>query len=158
MKTKILLFLFVAFTTMNMIAEAQPAMRMKARNVIRKTGVVIHKAQHIVKKHGAYTGNLAKSIAHQRYAKKLFLRGNFLRSIHQSLHARKLALLAIKANRQPVLTEWEFDKDEQTYSRTSPSDELLQSEMKKEMPGASEKDEEYLEDLLKDIDESDLKE
>jgi hypothetical protein len=158
MKTKILLFLFLAFNAMNMIAEAQPAMRLKSRNTIRKTGIVIHKAQQIVKKHGVHTGNLAKSIIHQRYAKKLFLRGNFLRSIHQSLYARKLALLAIKANKQPVLAEWEYEKDEQSYLRTSPSDELLQSEMKKEMPGASEKDEDYLEDLLRDIDESDLKE
>lgn len=156
-----LLFLMVGIT----YAEAQPGRRrapaakvrkaekVHARRVIRRTAFVIHAAHKAVKEHKVYTGNLARSVAHQRFARKLFARGRFLRAMHQSRLARRYAILALQANKGTETAEMRFDKeDEDIMNSEAVADKELQDELDKEMPGYSTKDEDFMDKEIPDID------
>lgn len=124
------LFLAISILTMlsyDSIAATQPSQRIAARKCIRRTAVVIVHADKVVKQNKVYTGNLAKAIRHQRYARFLFRQGKFVRAIHQSRRARQLAFLAIQANKGSVNKEWEFTKEENTGQ--APSNEELEKEL-----------------------------
>ncbi len=126
----------------------------QAKRVIRRTAVVIHVAHKKVKEGKVYTGNLARSIAHQRFAIKLFREGKFFRAIHHSRRARALALLAIKANKGAETGDMKLTKEEEGLMKGGPSDADLDKALAAEMPGASEKDE----DAVAKEPDADLKE
>src|SRR3990172_5435572 len=110
-------FLAACFFLTTAVSDAQPLQRHKARKVIHRTAVAIFAAQKAVREHKVFTGHLARSVAHQRLAKRLFLRGMYLRAIHHSRRARLLAFRAMDANRCPVSKEWRFDPEEEGMLR-----------------------------------------
>lgn len=140
-----LLILFAAFFTVS-DAEvyAQPALRMKARRVIKRTTIVVMAAHRNVKEGKVYTGDLARSIAHQKFARSLFRRGMYVRAIHHSRRARLLAVMAIKANKGTDVAEAKVDAEEEQLMKNPPSDDELEKELLKEMPNEKMKDEDVV--------------
>lgn len=138
-------------------AAIHHADKVHSRRVIRRTAVVILAAQKKVKEGKVYTGNLAKAVAHQRYARKLYLRGNYLRAMHQSRRARQFAILAIQANKGQETADMKYDQeDEQVMNDNPVSDADLDQELDKEMPGYSTKDEDFVDAAISEIDLSDI--
>jgi len=165
MKLFRLLFLFLAITAIGVsAAEAQPRPRAKkaavrkankvhARRVIRRTAFVIHRTHKAVKENKVYTGNLARAVAHQRYARRLYARGMFLRAMHQSRLARRFAFAALSANKGAQTADMNFDKEDEAIMNENPVDDKeLQAELDKEMPGYSTKDEDFIDKEIGDID------
>lgn len=114
----------------------------QAKRVIRRTAVVILVAHKKVKEGKVYTGNLARAIAHQKFAIKLYREGKYFRAIHHSRRAKMLAILAIKANNGTETAEMKFSKEDESAMKGGPSDDELDKELAKEMPAESLKDEE----------------
>lgn len=123
----------------------KPGQRIAAHRVLVKTAFVIHHAYKLVKENKVYTGNLARAIAHQRYARKLYREGKYVRAMHQSRRARYLALLAIKANKGTETAEMNYSKeDEAMMSKNAPSDDELDKELSTAMPNEPSKDEDVM--------------
>jgi len=118
--------------------RGREARKDQARAAIKKTVVVIHAAHKKVKENKVYTGNLARSVAHQRFARKLYLQGHYLRAINHTRRARMLAFLALKANKGEVPKDAEMAQDE---VKSMPADSSLDAELLKEMPKETMKDE-----------------
>lgn len=133
------------------------AEKMHAKRVIRRTAIVIRHAQTCVQQNKNYTGDLARSIAHQRYARKLYFRGNYMRAMHQSRRARQLAILSIKANKgtEPADAKNE-QEDEDIMNQEKVADADLDAEVEKDAPGYSQKDEDFVDAALEEIDLSDM--
>lgn len=129
-------------------AHAGPGERIAAKKCIRRTTVVMMHAHKLLKEHKVYTGNMVKSVRHQRYARFLFRQGKFLRAIHQSRRARQLAFMVITANKGTSEKGWELSKEENPDG--APSD----AELEKELPADTESlsDEKLAGGDLKDID------
>lgn len=144
----ILLFLMPAV----MFAVGPVVKKIHAHRVIRRTAAVIIVAHSKVKENKNYTGDLAKAIAHQKYARKLFRRGMYARAVHQSRFARLYAIKAIKANKGTETEECKFTAEEEELMKNPPSEAQLTEEMLKDMPGESMKDE----DLVKTNPDVDL--
>lgn len=136
---------------------ARKAEKVHARRVIRRTAIVIRHAQTCVRENKNYTGDLARSIAHQRYARKLYFDGKYLRAMHQSRRARQLAVLSIKANKgtEPANAANEKEDDDIMNSETV-SDAELDTELNNNMPGYSTKDEDFVNAALSEIDLGDM--
>src|ERR1051326_7502922 len=116
--------------------------KMAAHRVLVKSAFVIHHAYKKVKENKVYTGNLAKAIAHQKYARKLYREGKYLRAMHQSRRARWFAALASEANKGTVSEDMKFSKeDEEKMSKNAQSDEELDKEVQAAMPNEPTKDE-----------------
>lgn len=165
----LLLCLLLGFGTANTL-EAQrgprhhpkrPAVRhaekMHAKRVIRRTAIVIRHAQTCVQQNKNYTGDLARSVAHQRFARKLYFQGNYMRAMHQSRRARQLAILSIKANKgtEPAGSANEKE-DEDIMDQEKVADTDLDAEVEKDSPGYSQKDEDFVNAALEEIDLSDM--
>lgn len=129
-------------------AFISPAERIAAKKCIRRTTVVMMHAHKLLKEHKVYTGNMVKSVRHQRYARFLFRQGKFVRAIHQSRRARQLAFLVIQANKGTSEKGWELTAEENPAG--APSD----AELEKELPADTENlsDEKIAAGDLKDID------
>jgi hypothetical protein len=108
--------------------------KIHARKVLHRTAVVILHAHKLVKQNKNYTGDLGKSIGHQRYAKKLFAQGKYQRAIHQSRLARLFAIKAIKANKGSDIDECKFTPEEQELMKNPPSEKELEDELIKNDP------------------------
>lgn len=138
-------------------AAIRHADKVHARRVIRRTAVVILAAQKKVKEGKVYTGNLARSVAHQRYARRLYLRGNYLRAMHQSRRARQFAILAIQANKGQETADMKYDKEDEAVMNDNPvSDADLDKELDTEMPGYSTNDQDFVDAAISEIDLSDI--
>ena len=144
LKTWLLLFVIASFAIGSLEASAQPAMRKRAHHAIRRTAIVIQAAYKNVKEGKVYTGDLARSIAHQHYARVLFRNGFYPRAIHHTRRARMLALIAIKANKGVEISEGTLTPEEEELLKNSPSDEELEKELLKEMPKEKMKDEDVI--------------
>lgn len=116
----------------------------QTKRVIRRTAAVIIVAHKKVKEGKVYTGNLARAIAHQRFARKLYRGGKYFRAIHHSRRARVLALMAIKANKGTETADMRYAKEDEEALKGGPSDDELDKALDKEMPGSSAKDEEVI--------------
>ena len=116
----------------------------QAKRVLRRTAAVILVAHKKVKEGKVYTGNLARSIAHQKFARKLYREGKFFRAIHHSRRARMLAIAAIKANKGAESADMRYSKEDETAMKGGPSDDELDKELLKEMPAESQKDEDVI--------------
>ncbi|TND01783.1 MAG: hypothetical protein FD123_4159 [Bacteroidetes bacterium] len=135
------------------VAAKRHADKVHARRAIRRTTFVIHRAHKAVKENKVYTGNLARAVAHQRFARRLYMNGKFLRAMHQSRVARRYAILALKANKGEESADLAFDKEDEAIMNDNPvSDQELQAELDKEMPGYSTKDEDFVDKEISDID------
>ena len=141
-KKLLLLLLFPAFTA---FAPAEPMIKKEqAKRVIRKTAMIILVAHKKVKEGKVYTGNLARAIAHQRFAIKLYRAGEYFRAIHHSRRARFLAVEAIKANKGAEMAEWKMSKEEEESMANGPKEDELDKNLAKDMPGEPAKDEEVI--------------
>ncbi len=138
-------------------AHKRQADKIHARRVIRRTAIVIRHAQKMVKQNKVYTGNLARAVAHQRFARRLFLEGKFLRAMHQARRARHFAILAIQANKGQAPEGTAFDKDDEAIMNDNPvSDADLDKDLNENMPGYSQKDEDFVDAALTEIDLGDM--
>ena len=138
-------------------AAVRKADKIHARRVIRRTAYVIVAAQKKVKENKNYTGDLARAIAHQRYARKLYFQGKFLRAMHQSRRARYFAILAIQANKGIETADMKLDpEDEGVMNDTPANDAELDKELETASPGYSQKDQDFVDAALGDIDLSDV--
>lgn len=138
-------------------AAVRKADKIHARRVIRRTAYVIVAAQKKVKENKNYTGDLARAIAHQRYARKLYFQGKFLRAMHQSRRARYFAILAIQANKGTETADMKLDpEDEGVMNDTPANDAELDKELETASPGYSQKDQDFVDAALGDIDLSDV--
>lgn len=136
---------------------SRKADKVHARRVIRRTAGVILIAQKKVKEGKVYTGNLARAVAHQRYARKLYMQGKYLRAMHQSRRARRLAILAIQANKGTETADMKDTKEDDEIMNENPvSDSELDADLDKDMPGYSTKDEDFVDAALNDIDLADM--
>jgi hypothetical protein len=150
--TLIVLFLIsAAFTTQAQPNRKKggkaPLVKLKTKKVIRRTAIVVNYAHKMVKQNKVYTGNLAKSVRHQRYARFLYRNGKYARAIHHSRRARQLAFLAIQANKGTTQKEWELTKDEAPDDGT-----VSDAELEKELPGEELKEEDLINALDADVD------
>ncbi len=128
---------------------AQPGKRRHAHRAIRRTAVVLVYAHKQVKENKNFTGDLARAVRHQRYARFLFKQGHFARAIHHSRRARLLAFSSINANKGVVQKDWEPNKDE--YGNKADAED---SNLEKELPKNSEglTDEQLIMQELTDVD------
>jgi hypothetical protein len=138
-------------------AAVRHADKVHARRVIRRTAYVILKAQQQVKENKNYTGDLARAIAHQRYARKLYFQGEFLRAMHQSRRARQFAILAIQANKGTETADMKLDAEDDAVMNDNPvSDADLDKDLDTAMPGYSTNDQDFVNAALDDIDLTDV--
>ena len=128
-----------------------------ARRVIRRTAIVIRHAQTCLQTNKNYTGDFARAIAHQRFARRLYFKGNYLRAMHQSRRSRQLAILSIQANKGKAPAGSEYDKeDEDIMNQEKVADTDLDTELEKDSPGYSQKDEDFVNAALEEIDLTDM--
>lgn len=138
-------------------AAVRKADKIHARRVIRRTAYVILAAQKKVKENKNYTGDLARAIAHQRYARRLYFQGKFLRAMHQSRRARYFAILAIQANKGTETADMKLDPEDEGVMNDSPAtDAELDKELEDATPGYSQKDQDFVDAALNDLDLSDV--
>src|SRR6186713_2964547 len=127
----ILLFLLVV----SGITSASPLVdKVQAKNIIIRTNRVIGHAQMSVKRGGIYSGDLSKSVIHERTAKKLYQEGNYQRAIHHARLARVLANQAIKSNKVKLPMDAVFTPAENQLFGEVPSDEELSKEAVQAQP------------------------
>lgn len=142
-------------------AKGGAILRVKSKRVVRRTAIVLIAAHNSLKQGKVYTGNFAKAVRHQRYARFLWRRGFYLRAIHQSRVARLLALSVIKANKGTTQASYDFDKEENSLMKNAPSESQMETEMngdkdyQQAYPNQSTKDEDFLGEVG-DIDLEDL--
>lgn len=96
----------------NMPAK-QPSM-IQAQKVLKRTHFVILKAKQAVNKSKNYTGDLARAVAHQKQAKRMFAMKNPHKAILHSKRARMYAFKALGANKATgdVDPSYQFNKEE----------------------------------------------
>lgn len=133
------------------------AEKLHAKRVIRRTAIVIRHAHNLVKENKNYTGDLAKSIAHQKYARRLYFEGKYLRAMHQSRRARQLAILSIKANKGSEPAGAANEKEDDDLMDAEPvTNADLDKELDENAPGYSTKDEDFVDAALSEIDLGDM--
>jgi len=143
------------------VKTGSPALRIKSKRMVRRTAIVLVAAHNNLKQGKVYTGNFAKAVRHQRYARFLWRRGFYLRAIHQSRVARVFALSVIKANKGVTQASYDFDKEEKGLLKNAPSETQMETEMngdkdyQQAYPNQSAKDEDFLGEIG-DIDLEDL--
>ncbi|HTL82230.1 MAG TPA: hypothetical protein VL651_11020 [Bacteroidia bacterium] len=157
----LVIVLLIAGTSVMNAQPRRPAVRhadkVHARRVIRRTAYVILAAQKQEQINKVYTGDLARAIAHQRLARKLYFRGEFLRAMHQSRRARYFAILAYQANKGTVTSDMDLNKeDEQVMTDNPVDDATLDQQLNTESPGYSTNDEDFVNAVLSDIDLGDM--
>lgn len=139
-----------------------PVIRVKSKRVLRRTAVVMLAAHADLKRGKVYTGDFARAVRHQRYAVFLWRRGFYARSIHHSRRARMLAINVIQANKGTVQPSYKMDKEEDSLSKNTPPDSQLDTDLKndtefsKNAPATSDKDEDFINIMVDDIDLTDL--
>jgi hypothetical protein len=107
-----------------------------ARKEIKTTDIVIVRARAAVKAGQNYTGDLAGSVNEQKFSIALFNAGEFVRARNHTLHARRLAYRAIKANNGRISDSEIVDAD----SLKGSSDASLDADLQKNTPGGNTKD------------------
>ena len=140
-------FAFIIFSANNVSAQT---LRMKTRQFINRTNLVLAKAKGAVEVGKVYTGDLVKAVHHQRHARLMFSEGRYLQAIHHSQRARVLAVMAIRANKGSVSKEMELSKEEQPLLKHYPDENTLDAEIKI-TKGSSDKT--VIQDKERDLDE-----
>ena len=120
--------------------------------VIKRTNHVIIVAHKAVKKYKVYTGDLAKAVHHQRYAKVLLRNHKAHKAMQHSRLARKYAFKAIRSNKGTVNKEYNFNAEENKTMGETISDAELEKELKDNNPTVSFKDESISDKDMSDLD------
>ncbi len=127
-KMLVLLLILVVSTT---ATNGSPLLEQsKAKLIIMKTNRAIGVAHMTVKKTRKFTGKLSQSVAHARFAKKLYEKGDFDKSAQHSLYARKLATEVMKENNAKTGSDYLYSTDENAILSTSPTAEELANDVK----------------------------
>jgi hypothetical protein len=121
-------FLFAMFF-LQLTAQAQPLERLRAARFLNRTSVVLLAAQKQLQAGKIYTGDLARAVAHQRFARKLFFTRRFIQAIYHSRRARMLAFNVIRINRGVLQKDYDFNAQEAEYSKSAPSDKELDQQV-----------------------------
>ncbi len=116
----------------------------RAKRMIKKTANVIVIAHRHVNEHRNYTGDLARAIQHQKVAVHLYHQGEYIRAMHQTKFARRLAVAAIRANSGSEPEEARFDAEEESITAQGPSEEEMRREAAATVPSEPVKDEAVL--------------
>ncbi len=127
-----------AATAAGAAPRGREARKEAARAMIKKTAVVILYAREKVKENKVYTDNLARAVAHQRFAKRLYLQGHYLRAMNHTRRARLLAFKVIKANKGQAPADSELAVKDWAGM---PADAELDAALEREMPGSATSDE-----------------
>jgi len=87
---------------------------MQAQKVLKRTHFVILQAKQAVNKSKNYTGDLARAVAHQKQAKKMFVMKNPHKAVLHSKRARMYAFKALRFNKaiDDVDQSYQFNKEE----------------------------------------------
>ena len=110
--------------------EAAPSVdKAKARVILMKTNRALGVAHMTVKRTKKFTGKLGRAVKHARFAKKLYMAGNYDKSVYHSFYARKLATEVMKENNAKTGSDYIFSAEENTIMASSPSDEELTKEV-----------------------------
>lgn len=108
------------------------ANKIHSRKAIRRTAIVIHHAQKAVQVNKNYTGDLSRAVAHQRFARKLHMKGLYVRSVRHARIARMYARKAIQANKGAEIAEANLTPEEEELLADSPSEQVLIEELARE--------------------------
>lgn len=104
-------------------------MRQDSRAVLNRTATVIREAQLAARKNG-YAHGLSKAFAHQDYARKLHMRGEYREAIFHSMRARNIAYDIIEKNRFSRRPEHDWDDVDYGYMPYAPKDNELDVKIK----------------------------
>ena len=115
--------------------------KVHAYKFIKRTNIVVVAAHRHVKRGKVYTGDFAKSVHHQRYAKVLLAKNKPHRAIQHSRLARAYALKAIRANKGQIKKEWAINKEENEMLGDAIANDELEKELKTYEPNAKYSDE-----------------
>jgi hypothetical protein len=137
-------------------ASAIRVSRDASKTLLDRTNMVLLAAQAELKAGQVYTGNLAKAIAHQRYATELWVQGNFTDAIYHSRRARILALSVINLNNGVVKADYDFNKEEQRYIRQTPHDEQLDKVLEKDLNVYYKMDQDFITAVIDDVELEDV--
>ena len=139
-------------------AHKHAVTRERSRRFLKRTNLAIFAARNHVKRGKNYTGDLARSYHHQRFARVLFRRGMYRRAVFHSRRARMFAFAAIQANKGKVNNSYDWESDDDTLFDGMPGDTELDSEMQKEFGELDYRDEDFINNDLKGItlDENDM--
>jgi hypothetical protein len=105
--------------------------------ILKRTAVVILKAQIAVKANKIYTGDLARALRHQKYAKVLFVAKKYDVSMRHSLRARQLAYNSLAANKTKVS---DVAAPEEKLLNATLQNDKLDKNAAEQLPKDSEKD------------------
>ena len=157
MKTKITYVRTVGIILMILLLTAgeiiaQPVIRNRTRKFLNRTSLVIIAAKKELAEGKNYTGDFAKAVAHQKYARKLFIGGFYQRAAFHSHRARMLAFAVIKSNKGTVQREWELNKDESDLPANQPNDQELDKVLFRDNPNLVFDDKVAVQAELKEID------
>jgi len=132
--TKLSLFLTIIIMFISVLEGHTQVTQAKAKVVIMKTNRAIGVAHRTVMTTKKFTGKLAQSVRHARFAKKMYEKADFDKSAQHSLYARKLAAEVMKENNAKTGSDYLFSTDENAILGTSPSNEDLVTEAKNDDP------------------------
>jgi len=125
-----------------------------------KTTKAIQAAQKQLNLSKNFTGDFARSLAHQRHAIQLFNSGLFQRAAYHSRMARQYAIASLKANKAATFAGFETSKEESVLFNNSSAllkDAELQNELVKQMKGKAFSDQAVLAENISDIAETRIK-
>lgn len=137
----VLSLVIISACATHVVVNEHPNYKIIARDMINKTAFVIRVAHRDVNAHHVYTGDLARAIDHQKFARQLFRGSEYLRAMHQTKRARNLAAMAIKANMGEVPSQAYLTEKELSMTANGPSDEQLTRELHAAMPSEPMQDE-----------------
>ena len=148
-------FIFIFSVGMNAqkgrLIKAHVLHKVRAKKIIRRTAIVLIAARKQVIQNKNFTGDLARAVRHQHYARLLYMSGKYARAIHQSRRARQLAFITITSNKGTINKEWELGPDENADDGSKTAD----AELDKELPDDKVTDQDLINSELTDIDLSD---
>lgn len=102
----------------------QRRLRDDARYIIHRTSEVIMEAQNAARRNH-YANGLSKAVAHQDWARNLYMRGNYRDAIYHSMRARNIAYQILRENRSPRRYNNDWDDREYGYRDYAPQDDDL---------------------------------
>lgn len=127
-----------------------------SKQMLNRTNIVLLAAQAELKAGQVYTGNLAKAIAHQRYANTLWEEGYYSDAVYHSRRARILALSVINLNNGIIKAGYDFTKEEQRFIKSAPYDELLDKVLENDLSVYYKQDQDFITAVIDDVELDDF--
>lgn len=98
-------------------------------NLINRSAAIIRTAQRFAVEGKKYDG-LGLSVGHQLYARQLYMEGDYPNAGFHSLRARRLAAGVISLNKNSIINEALYNRNEERLVRNAPSDRELDRRLK----------------------------